>query len=76
MEDEFDIPKVSDLKLTGFELMQMGFNGKEIGNVKKYLLSEVLDNGIPNDKEILREIVKDKFLEKENHLSYETECEI
>lgn len=74
--DEFDIPKVSDLKLTGFELMQMGFNGKEIGDVKKYLLSEVLDNGIPNDKEILSEIVKDKFLEKENHLSYETECEI
>lgn len=74
--DEFDIPKVSDLKLTGFDLMQMGFNGKEIGNVKKYLLSEVLDNGIPNNKEILSEIVKDKFLEKENYLSYKTECEI
>lgn len=74
--DEFDIPKVSDLKLTGFDLMQMGFNGKEIGNVKKYLLSEVLDNGIPNDKETLTEIVKDKFLEKENPLIYETERDI
>jgi poly(A) polymerase len=74
--DEFDIPKVSDLKLTGFDLMQMGFNGKEIGDVKKYLLSEVLDNGIPNDKETLSEIVKDKFIEKEKNLSYETEREI
>lgn len=74
--DEFDIPKVSDLKLTGFDLMQMGFNGKEIGDVKKYLLSEVLDNGIPNDKETLSEIVKDKFIEKEKTLNYETEREI
>ena len=56
--------------------MQMGFNGKEIGNVKKYLLSEVLDNGIPNDKEILSEIVKDKFIEKEKTLNYGTEREI
>lgn len=54
---EFDIPTVSDLALNGYDLMKLGYTGKEIGAVKNYLLNEILENGIPNDKETLLNIV-------------------
>lgn len=54
---EFDIPKVSDLALTGYDLMKLGYTGKEIGEIKNYLLDEILENGIPNDKDVLLNIV-------------------
>ena len=57
---EFDIPKVSDLALTGYDLMKLGHTGKEIGDVKNYLLNEILENGIPNDKDVLLNLVLQK----------------
>lgn len=63
--EEFDIPKVSDLRLGGFDLIEMGFAGKEIGNIKKHLLNEVLENGVPNDFDALYEIVKKEFIDKD-----------
>lgn len=54
---EFDIPTVSDLALTGYDLMKLGYTGKEIGKIKNYLLNKILDEGIPNDKETLLNIV-------------------
>lgn len=54
---EFDIPKVSDLALNGYDLMKLGYTGKEIGEIKNYLLDKILDEGIPNDKENLLNIV-------------------
>lgn len=56
----FDIPKVSDLALTGYDLMKLGYIGKEIGEIKNYLLDKVLDEGIPNDKEVLLDLVLQK----------------
>ena len=41
--DTFNVPKVSDLKLNGYELKEMGYEGLEIGKVKKYLLSRILE---------------------------------
>lgn len=58
---EFDIPKVSDLALTGYDLMKLGYTGKEIGAVKNYLLNEILENGIPNDKDVLLNLVLKKI---------------
>ena len=37
--------------------MKLGYTGKEIGAVKNYLLNKILDEGIPNDKDILLNIV-------------------
>lgn len=54
---EFDIPTVSDLALNGYDLIKLGYTGKEIGEIKNYLLNKILDEGIPNDKETLLNIV-------------------
>ena len=59
--DTFNIPKVSDLKLNGYELIEMGYEGLEIGKVKKYLLSRILNNGIPNEREKLLEILHNDY---------------
>lgn len=58
---EFDIPTVSDLALNGYDLMKLGYTGKEIGAVKNYLLNEILENGIPNDKNVLLNLVLKKI---------------
>ena len=55
--DTFNVSKVSDLKLNGYGLKEMGYEGLEIGKVKKYLLSHILDEGIPNEREKLFEIL-------------------
>ena len=59
--DTFNVPKVSDLKLNGYELKEMGYEGLEIGKVKKYLLSRILDEGIPNEREKLLEILHNDY---------------
>lgn len=59
--DTFNIPKVSDLKLNGYELIEMGYEGLEIGKVKKYLLSCILNDGIPNEREKLLEILHNDY---------------
>ena len=58
---EFDIPKVSDLALTGYDLMKLGYTGKELGKIKNYLLDKILDEGIPNDKDVLLNLVLKKI---------------
>ena len=57
---DFDIPKVSDLALNGYDLMKLGYTGKEIGEIKNYLLNKILDEGIPNNKKILLDLVLNK----------------
>ena len=54
--------KVTDLKVSGFELMEMGFVGKQIGEILKYLLQKCLDEEINNEKDELIEEVKKTFL--------------
>lgn len=52
---------VKDLKVNGYDLMELGLKGKEIGNMQKYLLDLVLDNSIDNNKNILLKFAKTKI---------------
>ena len=45
------------MALNGYDLMKLGYTDKEIGKIKNYLLNKILDEGIPNDKETLLNIV-------------------
>jgi hypothetical protein len=51
--------KISDLKITGNDLMDMGVpKGPKIGRILNELLEKVLDDPSLNTKEKLTEIVK------------------
>lgn len=50
--------KLSDLKITGDDLIQLGFKGREIGNTLDYCLDQVLRDQSLNEKEKLIELVK------------------
>lgn len=52
---------VKDLKVNGYDLMELGLKGKEIGNMQKYLLDLVLDNPIDNNKNTLLKFAKTKI---------------
>lgn len=48
---------VRDLKLNGFDLMALGFQGQQIAVIKNALLEKVLENPSLNTKEQLKELV-------------------
>ena len=50
--------KLSDLKITGDDLIQLGFKGREIGKALDYCLDQVLRNQSLNEKEKLIKLVK------------------
>ena len=50
--------KITDLKVNGYDILELGFKGKEIGNILNYLLDEVIDERIINDKNILLDVAK------------------
>lgn len=47
-----------DLKVNGFDLMELGFKGKEIGDILEKLYLEVLEHPEMNDREILLERIE------------------
>lgn len=49
---------VSDLAVNGFDLMSLGIKGKDIGIALNSLLERVIDEELPNEKEILLNEVK------------------
>ncbi|WDD89522.1 CCA tRNA nucleotidyltransferase [Fusobacterium nucleatum] len=51
---------VNDLAVNGKDLMELGFNGKEIGEIKKELLDKYLSEEIQNEKEEMLNYVKEK----------------
>ena len=53
--------KVNDLAVNGRNLIELGFNGKEIGEIKKELLDKYLSEEIKNEKEEMLEYVKEKY---------------
>ena len=57
--------RLSDLTINGFNLMELGFKGKEISEMLEKLLSEVIDNPAKNEKEILLNIAS-HFLSRKN----------
>ncbi len=55
--------KLSDLKITGDDLIQLGFKGRKIGSALDYCLDQVLRNQSLNEKEKLIGLVKHCFKE-------------
>ena len=51
---------IKDLKINGFDLMNLGFKGKEIGNCLDCILQKVINGDIENNKEKLLKYVKEK----------------
>ena len=52
---------VNDLAINGKDLIELGFTGKEIGEIKKELLDKYLSEEIQNNKEEMLEYVKEKY---------------
>ena len=52
---------VNDLAINGKDLIELGFNGKEIGEIKKELLDKYLSEEIQNEKEEMLNYVKEKY---------------
>ncbi len=50
--------KISDLKISGNDLKELGYNGKEIGDKLNFLLDEVLKNPALNEKDTLISLIK------------------
>ena len=49
--------KISDLKINGDDIKALGFSGKEIGKILKYLLNIVIEDKEKNEKSELIELV-------------------
>ena len=60
--DEDQALKVTDLKINGYDLINLGLQGKQIGDCLNYLLGLVLEDAALNNHEILIELSK-KFIE-------------
>jgi len=52
---------VNDLAINGKDLIELGFTGKEIGQIKKDLLDKYLSEEIQNEKEEILNYVKEKY---------------
>ena len=55
---------VNDLAINGKDLIELGFTGKEIGEIKKELLDKYLSEEIQNNKEEMLNYVKEKYIKK------------
>ena len=55
---------VNDLAVNGKDLIELGFTGKEVGEIKKELLDKYLSEEIQNNKEEMLEYVKEKYKNK------------
>ena len=55
---------VNDLAINGKDLIELGFTGTEIGQIKKELLDKYLSEEIQNKKEEMLEYVKEKYIKK------------
>ena len=51
---------VKDLKINGFDLINLGFKGKVIGNILSAVLEMVIDGKLENEKDILLKYAKEK----------------
>lgn len=56
---------LKDLKVNGYDMMDLGLKQKNIGKCLNYLFNQVLEDNSLNEKEKLLDLAK-KFIEKEN----------
>ena len=52
------------MDIDGNDVKNLGYKGKEIGNILKYLFDKVMENPKINEKIILLEIIKREFADK------------
>ncbi len=56
------IPDVNSIAINGYDLINLGLKGKEIGDTKKYLLEKIMENPSLNEKEKLLKIIREEFI--------------
>jgi tRNA adenylyltransferase len=61
---EEDIFSLKDMDIDGNDVKNLGYKGKEIGNILKYLFDKVMENPKINEKTILLEIIKREIADK------------
>ena len=60
--DEKEMKKEKFLEINGYDLIELGFHGKIIGQILKYAENLVLSDTSLNKKEILLEKIKNNFI--------------
>jgi len=60
IEAESTCLSIKDLAVDGNDLMALGLSGKEIGQALQFLLEQVLDEALPNEKAALRNAIKER----------------
>ena len=61
---EEDIFSLKDMDIDGNDVRNLGYKGKEIGDILKYLFDKVMENPKINEKTILLEIIKREIADK------------
>ena len=61
---EEDIFSLKDMDIDGNDIKNLGYKGKEIGDILKYLFDKVMENPKINEKTILLEIIKREIADK------------
>lgn len=56
--DEAPCLQLRDLAVNGHDLMAEGLRGKEIGQTRTFLLDQVLEGAVPNEKEPMMQLVR------------------
>ncbi len=56
--DEAPCLQLRDLVVNGHDLMAEGLRGKEIGQTRTFLLDQVLEGAVPNEKEPMMQLVR------------------
>lgn len=65
IKEDNECIKLADLSINGYDLIELGLSGKEIGSTLNYLLELVMDDKINNNKEEMLELIK-KRIEENN----------
>jgi tRNA nucleotidyltransferase (CCA-adding enzyme) len=62
IKEDNECIKLADLSVNGYDLIELGLSGKEIGSTLNYLLELVMDDKINNNKEEMLELISRKKL--------------
>ena len=63
LDAEAALPTLKDLAVNGNDLMELGYSGKAIGQCLNWLLAQVVDETLPNTREVLLAAARGKELD-------------
>ena len=63
IKDEMQALSLKDLKVDGYDMMDLGLSGKQVGDVLNFLLEKVLEDSTLNNRETLLELTRGKMNE-------------